>query len=224
MSAFKAALVLNNYAIALMERSCFDLAFDTLKDAVLLVKASQQENRGLPEEMVFQKLDEATRRIASTSSTSAPSLDVVSHNDADFSKDGTIEDGELLIRFDTTDSDLLEQPEDSLDICASVILYNFGMAALLRNRQDSGIKYLAFALQILQGIFDRSQDDAFVLKRIVFISTIVLTTLIPAQLSRGLREEAEVSADTLNYFAEVAVSLQGCGLFTQGFELCASAA
>jgi tetratricopeptide (TPR) repeat protein len=225
MTAYKAILSLNNTATSLMQLSSFDQAFDTLKDAVHLIRASQQGNRGYPEHMVHRKLNEATRRIASsTYSTATSSFKVVSHNDADF-EEGSIKSSkqQQLIRFDTTDSDLVEQQEGNLDLCAAIILYNFGLCAVKLGRQEGGIKYLAYALQLLQGIFDSCQDEPFLLKRIVFISEIVLTTLIPAQLSRGMTDEAQENTETLNYLAEVACSLRNYVLLTHDFP-CAAAA
>jgi hypothetical protein len=228
MSAcYKAALVLNNMAIGLMQRSSFHLAYDTFKDAVLLIKASQQQQESVHQDdvLVHQKLGEANRRIASPTAspfTSVPtSITVVSHNDGDFS--GSISKvSEQLIRFDSSDSDLLEQQEDNL--VAAIILYNFGCCALLRDHQYIGIKYLTFALQIMQGLYDDSQEQPFDLKRIVYISTIVLQTLIPAQFSQGLKEEARSSCKTLNELAEMASELNQCCLFSRDFELCASVA
>jgi hypothetical protein len=226
MTAYKAILSLNNTATSLMQRSSYDLAFDTLKDAVHLIRASQHGNRGYPEHMVHRTLDEANRRIASSTYSSATSsLKVVSHTDADF-EEGSIKSSkqQQLIRFDTTDSDLVEQQEGNLDLCAAIILYNLGLCAVKLGRQDGGIKHLVYALQVLQGMFDSCQDEPFVLKRIVFISEIVLTTLISAQLSRGMTDAAQENTETLNYLAEVACSLKDSCLFNQGYELCASAA
>jgi hypothetical protein len=227
MTTYKATLSLNNTATSLMQRSSYHQAFDTLKDAVLLIRASasQQGNRGYPDHMVHSKLDEATRRVASSKDSSTPSsLEVVSHNDADFEEGPIKSSKQQLIRFDTTDSDLVEQQEGNLDLCAAIILYNSGLCAVKLGHQDCGIKYIACALQLLQGMFDSCQDDPFVLKRIVFIYEIVLTTLIPAQLSRGMTDEAEENTETLNYLAEVACLLTDSCLFNQRYELCASAA
>jgi hypothetical protein len=234
MTAYKATLSLNNTATSLMQHSSFAQAFDTLKDAVLLIRAlsqSQQGNKGYPEHMVHRKLDEATRRIASSTDSShsaTSSVKVVSHNDADFEK-GSIKSSlskqqQQLIRFDTTDSDLMEQPDGNLELCTSIILYNFGICAVKLGRQDSGIKYLTHALQLLQGLFDSRQDEPFCLKRIIFITAIVLTTLIPAQLSRGgMTDKAQENNETLNYMVEVACSLRNCALLTHDVP-CAAAA
>jgi hypothetical protein len=227
MNTYRAAIVLNNQGISMMKNSCYDQAFHTFKDAFLLMKMAPQERpaaTGCPElQLVRQKLDEATRRISSPIESSPSSLvEVVSHNDADLNN-GTVKDAEHLIRFDTSDTDILE--EESKDLCAAIILSNYGVCSILCRRQESGMKYLAFALQILQGMSDRvQQDDPFVLKRVVFISTIVLNILIPAQLSCGMFDDAQDNAEKLTYLTEVACTIQDCGLFTRDFELCASAA
>jgi hypothetical protein len=226
MNTYRAAIVLNNQAISMMKYSCYDQAFDTIKDAFLLMKMATQERpaaAGCPElQLVHQKLDEATRRISSPTESSPSSLEVVLHNDADLNN-GTVKDAEHLIRFDTSDTNILE--EESKYLCAAIILSNFGICSILCRRQESGMSYLAIALRILQGMRDRAQqDDPFVLKRVVFISIIVLNILIPAQLSCGMFDGAKDNADTLTYLTEVAYTIQDCGLFTRDFELCASAA
>jgi hypothetical protein len=226
MNTYRAAIVLNNQGISMMKNSCYDQAFDTFKNAFLLVKMAPKKRpaaAGCPElRLVHQKLDEATRRISSPTESSPTSLEVVFHNDADLNN-GTAKDAEHLIRFDTSDTDILE--EESKELCAAIILSNFGICSIFCRRQEIGMKYLAFALQILQGMSDRvQQNDPFVLKRVVFISTIVLNILIPAQLSCGMFDDAQGNADTLTYLTEVASTIQDCGLFTRDFELCASAA
>jgi hypothetical protein len=214
--AFNAALSLNNSAIALTQRSCYRQGFDTLKDAVSLLRAPLDDDDIALNTLINLKLNEAMRRLTSSqpSPTSAsPCVEVMSHDAAD---SFSLQDEEdlkklpTLIRFETSDVDLFQANDQGLP-CA-IILYNLAVASLLCN-MTSAARFLSCALHLLQGRFEQSQDDPFYLRRVIFVSVHALTTLIPTLLDSGKVQQAEESTQDLAYLETVAQTLEESGLF-----------
>jgi hypothetical protein len=229
-TAFRAALSLNNTAITLMQRSCYRQAFEVLKDAVCLIKMSRQSsfNAAEEEDRVRRMITKAIRYNSNpvvSSDARLPVMEIILHDAPGFVlQGGSVADCHFLIRFDTSDQDLLED-EPLLELPSVVILHNFACLALLTirhggKRATCGKQCLDYVVRMLKKLFRASQEDPFRLKRIVYLSTIALNTLIQFQLSFGQTLEARESAAELYYLSQVADRLQGSVLF-MGEGLCA---
>jgi hypothetical protein len=218
---FEAALLLNNQAVGMMKISCYGQAFDTLRDAVHLMRTSQ-EVTPRDAELVRQKLSEAAHRTSNPAVFPAPvDLEIISHDAADYIWQRNSAASALpLVRFETTDVDLYTDNE----VGSAILLLNLGIASLCSGRENCATRFLSFSLRILESLFQRSQENPFILKRVIFISTICLNALIPTQLSHRQTENAEQSAQSLKLLADWAGSLKNSGLFSKDLEGCAAAA
>jgi hypothetical protein len=133
----------------------------------------------------------------------------------------------LLIRIDTSDEDILLS--DNHSFCLSIFLYNFGVVASSmashKSRSKSRgftIDLLAYALQLLENLFEETKEHPYHLKRVVFVTVAVLGALTP--LLQDCKRELGNVTNHLEYLHEVAASLDDSGLFHDCMERAAAAA
>jgi hypothetical protein len=231
-AAYNAALALNNAAITMMKGACYEQGFQTLKDSMLLMREAQPPTSVDADAVVREKLHNSIHRTSNPEmSLSRIPLQVVSHDTADIffeQQDKSSDDlvfTHSMIRFDTSDIALLDESQDHDYPCA-IILHNIAIASLCTGRFDVGPKYLTFALQILESMFQvySQNNDPYVLKRVVFVASTVLKTLVPTQIYRGEIDRARESAQQITFLSQIASKLESCGLFSCTFEPCAAVA
>jgi hypothetical protein len=230
VAAYKAALSLNNTGCSLLQRSCYSQGFDTLRDAVFLMKASLQQDAETLSELVTHKLNEASRRtiacpglhLHASSTSTSPSIKIVSHDAADFASakhncDVDVSSTKIrhtLIRFESSDLDLLLAEADQ-DLPCAIILFNLAIASLLCHKDAAAASFLSCSLHLLRDMFHRAQEQYFYLNRVIFISTLCLATMLPMQLNSGKIEDADESSRSIAYLEELAQSLEHSGLFQE---------
>jgi hypothetical protein len=183
----KAAYALNSLAITMMARSCFQLAADTLKDAVAIMAASQAASSLYHQSNVAEKLAQANSRIfnpepASLLPVPVP-INIIYH------------DGEVDISGDCGSSQFsairMEVNEESeTEEATAVILYNLAICRLYQAKSISKAKnLLQNALTILNGLYNTSQCP-FARLRLVVLMRIMSTALAQALDLAGLVQEA----------------------------------
>jgi hypothetical protein len=214
----------------MMKDSCYRQAFATLKDSVSLVTTSQEPalDEDFARKMVREKLHNARQRISAPEISSTNMhipLQVISHDAADTLLQQTTSgvDTPTVIRFETSDIDLIEETQD-FDLQCAIILFNLAIVSLACSQQDRGARLLSSSGQILSDMFQRCQEKPYMLKRVVCISTIVLHALRTGQLARHQIADAEHSARSLEYLSDVASTLETSGLFSCHGGLLAAAA
>jgi hypothetical protein len=218
------SILLNNMAVTMIQRSCYAQAFETLKDAVRITRSLVKSKQDYPNQHLL--VNKAIHNIANPIHTpSATRLNAVTHDAADVVGLRCIKsnnkNGNLLIRIDTSDEDILAL--DNHSFCLGIFLYNFGVAASLASvkRNSFAIDLLSCSLQVFEALFEDTKEDPYTLKRVVFCTAVVLEALIPLL---GESNDVENRTEHLEYLHEVATSLDGSGLFHECMERAAPAA
>jgi hypothetical protein len=210
---FAAAIRLNNMAVTMAERGCVNQAFVTFKDAVMVANAVFKQQPGRSPFFLKNLLEKAIQRMVHpTVTTTCPSIEVVSHDSADFCITARpySNDKKTLIQIDSTDEDILQAD----DLTLAILLYNFAITTTQRQAGQGLVdNLLSCSLSILYSLQD-NLDDPFLLKRIVFVTAHALESLVPALRSSGKTQEADARAEELLHFLGVATRLECSGLFS----------
>lgn len=174
---YRAALALNNMAIAMMERSCCEQAFETLRDATVVMKqalrddnisetSADQQGRHLDAlQTIYTKLEQAYRRAAKPiPSKNTFNIRVLS-DEANFDMalllplsqpqrdtQGRQDAFHPLIRINT-DEHLQPTDKSVVDLITTIILFNLAVVSLCHPRngvkRSSAKKRRADAISIL---------------------------------------------------------------------------
>lgn len=179
-SEFRAALALNNMAVSMMERSCCEQAFETLRDAAVMIrsslgssfesactattacKAAVDERKKLA---LQAKMEEANRRAAnpifSACPSSFPPLKVISDDAAFYveSCDAIISNASssfsstrIMIQISTDHSNFSSFDDcREADFYASIILFNLAIASLCKaTNNNNGINSSSSTIRPMQ--------------------------------------------------------------------------
>lgn len=231
---YRAALVLNNMAVTMMERHCYRQAFETLKDALSIMrqwstctKTDQQW-----ETVVLGYLFAAQRKISLPSASiraiafKSISLDASVWWDdfiVSFQKDSPY----ILLRIDSSDCIDLWKLDDSpfgrwnqrqSDYVTMILLYNFGVAHLGRAQTTSriehsnilranSIKVLLLSRTFLVQLYDNCVDDLFGWSMALPAAAAVFQMLGQILSSMGRLEDAQQCARTLEQLQSTVSSL-----------------
>jgi hypothetical protein len=226
-------ILLNNMAVSMLQRSCHRQGFETLQDAVkiaksLMRKEEEEQQPGHHQQLLTKALHRASNPLVTPSCVQ---LEAVSHNDSDFcglrdilaSSSNNIKTARMmLIRIDTSDEDILE--DDDQNLMLSILMLNLGVAASLGAHQRNGLaaNLLACSMSLLHILFDDTKEDPYALKRVVFISCILLEALIP--LLSEQQEQVTWRRQQLDHLYKVATYLDCSGIFRDYIAPAAAAA
>jgi hypothetical protein len=183
----KAAYALNSLAITMMARSCFQLAADTLKDAVAIMAASQAASSLYHQSNVAEKLAQANSRIfnpepASLLPVPVP-INIIYHDGA---VDVSVDCGSSqfsAIRMEVNEE---SEPEEAM----AIIHYNMAICWLCQAKNVNQAKnLLETALTILNRLHNASHCP-FARLRFVVLMRIMSSALAQALELAGLVQEA----------------------------------
>jgi hypothetical protein len=215
---YRAAIALNNMAISMLERSCYNQAFATLQDAVSAVKLAVKPHRDCNDQQRVTKILEDANCRASRPDVSsrAIALTVVSHDAGPSSTDSPPQklstSATSVIRIETDDVDLLES--EDYELTTAILLYNLGCAylclahisdnsSLARKQQGAGMKLLKVSRSLLARQYN-SCEDPFLMCYVVCLNILLLQTLVQASQSSRQLKEVNAYASALACFQKAA--------------------
>jgi hypothetical protein len=180
---YNSILFLNNCAITMMERCCYEQAYATLRNAADVSKILIHcHDPKLSSELINDKLNQSLQRLSNParSNTTLP-LNVVTHN-----QDGptctlpnTSNRPAVVIRIDDTDHfDLLDDHEVPRLLMA-IVFYNNAVVSthyLDNDPEYHADKYLALGFRLACQVYEDAKDsrDPFLMQRACAVALIVL--------------------------------------------------
>jgi hypothetical protein len=197
---YQAVIFINNCAVTMMERSCHEQAYATLKNAADVSKILIRCNDPyLAYDLISRKLNATLERMSnpvrSTSTSNRSSfplnVNVISHHDGDQHGNFNVNTPNALIRVDDTDhDDLLENDLlDDYDVVSDVprlllaiVFYNHAVVYThyLDNNNATDYhadKYLFLAFRLTcncyRDVLSRDKGDVFLMRRTVTIAAII---------------------------------------------------
>jgi hypothetical protein len=230
---YNAALFLNESAVTMMQRSCFEQAIDTLRDATCIMSQlgglEEESSTPLHPQIVNTMITQATARLSQPEPCfpSVP-VTVVTHQlrppkAAHLARQ---ESNYTLIRIiETNHGDLLDESK-APELPLAIAVYNLAVANLCSTRpqskplstlDDLQRQRYAFELLILSSKLSRAcyeeSRDVFVWHRALNLTGLMLQTLVQALESHGQSEHALMFSSSLQYFRGAACQLDSCGIF-----------
>jgi hypothetical protein len=181
---YKSILFLNNCAVTMMERGCYEQAYATLKNAadVSKILLSDPEQAS---ELIRGKLTTSLERLSNPmASSSLPGnthttlpLNVIAHNQAT----PRTPTNYLIVRInDTEHDDLLDENDHVVPrLLMAIVFFNVASCSLYIQDERScahADKYMALAFRLASNC---CSNDNFVKLRSVHIAALVLQTLPP---------------------------------------------
>jgi hypothetical protein len=178
---YKAIILLNNCSISMMERSCYEQAYATLRNAIDVYKLLIQDDGDGDEqayELINDKLNQSLKQISNPvqSARTILPLHVVSHTQAGLNTSN------VMIRInDTEHDDLLEDDSKAPLLPMVIVFYNIAVVLMflgdnVNNRHSWKKFFLGMSFQLASNCFAGSSNP-FVMYRAVNLATIVLQTL-----------------------------------------------
>lgn len=213
-------------AISMMEHCCYRQAYDTLKDALSLLKNAAQspkERKVSCDNAHLQALlEQANRRAANPSVyRSSVTVHVISCGETIRQDDLVDNEGPAVLKqatFVRIDEQVLELLDEfHVELHMSVILYNFAAAAicLAQNTEtsvnpvplyDGAITTLSLSADFLTGLYNEC-DDRIIMQNVASISELVLSLLAMVLGFRGRNEEAHSCTLKAAMFQSIASEL-----------------
>jgi len=207
----KATFALNNMATTMMERGCYEQAFETLKGTVMSLQtatdADMDEVLRNGRDVVRQKLKEAIHRATNPepfflpTGVIFPAINIVWHDDPSFHLNPS---AFTFVRIQEYDASLLDP--SSLNLLTAIVLHNFALASFCLRHCGGGsdairpqiqsdhdaIVILHLARHLLEdsAAAESRHDESSRFAQVIVMTAVVLSTLIQSLEAMGHKDEA----------------------------------
>ena len=218
---YRAAIALNNIGVSLLERGAQKNAIDTLKDAIAVMRhVFPDETPTCARKDIDGMLERACKKLSApevvcswfkVQSVSYGEPSTLAHLKTASRLRPT---GQAFypVRIEVTDS--ADEPRD-VDLESGILLYNFGLAHILLSHivQKAAGRYRSGAMKVLDLAHailtnrSKSCEDPFQQVQLVFVTLLVLSSIVQVLQEEGQFQQAEIALDRLDRVEAVADEL-----------------